>query len=271
MPGEITFCSFEDGMKFSLGYSKGRESPQWDLIRNLYREYLQGSRQTPRIPKILHQIWLGSDLAGQYKTLVKSLLELHPSWEYRLWTDTDIPFDFPNRELFDRCANPGQKSDILRYAILERFGGIYLDMDFMAVRPMDPLCGIEFFAGVTYDKEPQLANGLIGCAPSHPLIKKIASFEHGFKSSDGLDVMKSTGPDYFTKMFFSSSSLHCGAVAFPNTFFYPFPNFPHDRILGEYPERYFGKDTFCCHLWHCSWLKRHRATFRERICQFFHV
>jgi inositol phosphorylceramide mannosyltransferase catalytic subunit len=262
---------FDHGMRFSSAYRQPLQIERWALLKERFRDFLACPPGKTKIPKILHKIWLGSELPEQYDGMIEALRKLHPHWEYRLWTDRNIDFPLRNQCQFDRCTNMGQKSDILRYEILDRFGGIYLDMDFMAVRPMDPLCGIEFFAGVTYDKEPQLANGLIGCAPSHPLIKKIASFEHGFKSSDGLDVMKSTGPDYFTKMFFSSSSLHCGAVAFPNTFFYPFPNFPHDRILGEYPERYFGKDTFCCHLWHCSWLKRHRATFRERICQFFHV
>jgi inositol phosphorylceramide mannosyltransferase catalytic subunit len=271
MPGQPNFSSFEEGMKFSQAYREGHTSPEWECVRNLYEDFRQGTNQTPRIPKILHQIWLGGELPSQYRSLVKSLRDLHPSWEYRFWGDADITFDFSKRTLFDQCTNPGQKSDILRYAILERFGGIYLDMDFIAVRPLDALRGADFFAGITYDAAPQLANGLIGCTPSHPLMQKISQIDGVPESADMPGVMQSTGPDYFTKMFFNSESLHTGAVAFPNTFFYPFPNFPHDRVRGGKPEAYFGEDTFCCHLWHCSWLKTRKPTLWEKIGSFFHA
>jgi mannosyltransferase OCH1-like enzyme len=40
---------------------------------------------------------------------------------------------------FDRASNFGEKSDIWRYEILFRLGGVYVDTDFECVRPFDSL------------------------------------------------------------------------------------------------------------------------------------
>ena len=41
-----------------------------------------------KIPKIIHQIWVGGKKIPQkYKKLIKTVKDVHPDWEYKLWTN----------------------------------------------------------------------------------------------------------------------------------------------------------------------------------------
>jgi inositol phosphorylceramide mannosyltransferase catalytic subunit len=89
---------------------------------------------------------------------------MHPDWEIKLWTDADIAeLAFENQQAFDSAANYGEKSDILRYELLERFGGVYADCDFVSLRSLDEIVSkLEFFAGLSNVGAVELNNGLIG-------------------------------------------------------------------------------------------------------------
>jgi mannosyltransferase OCH1-like enzyme len=54
-----------------------------------------------KIPRKIHQILLGSPVPERYKKWQKTWMSLHPDWEYKLWTDADIPsFTMQNKDLF---------------------------------------------------------------------------------------------------------------------------------------------------------------------------
>ena len=54
----------------------------------------EASTQT-KIPKIIHQIWIG-DKSKQPVELMKTWETMNPTWEYKLWTEENIP------ELFNK-------------------------------------------------------------------------------------------------------------------------------------------------------------------------
>jgi hypothetical protein len=85
--------------------------------------------------------------------------------------------------------------------------------------------------------------------------------------------MGKTGPDYFTSMAFSHWPERASSVILPNTSFYPFPNFPRDRTLGPDFSSYLAPESFCCHLWHCSWLKKKNkpSGFLTRLKRLIHA
>ena len=46
---------------------------------------------TPIIPKIMHQIWIGgTPLPPLYEHYLKECKLLHPDWEFKLWSDEGI-------------------------------------------------------------------------------------------------------------------------------------------------------------------------------------
>jgi mannosyltransferase OCH1-like enzyme len=69
-----------------------------------------------KIPKIVHFIWLGPKPLPSYgQCCIQSFLTLHPSWNYKMWTDHDIEGlkgttsspGFMNYDLFQAAANYG--------------------------------------------------------------------------------------------------------------------------------------------------------------------
>lgn len=134
------------------------------------------------IPKKIHQIWLGGPIPDKIKTLQQTWIELHPDWEFKVWSEADLEeFDLVNKESFNNAANYGEKANVWRYEILYRFGGLYVDVDFECLKPFDLLhhwC--DFYTGIhelnwlcRREKGDKLncCNALIGARAGHPFMK----------------------------------------------------------------------------------------------------
>ena len=84
------------------------------------------------IPKIIHQIWLGPKKPPQWciDSWKINYINSNPDWEYKLWTEKEInDFKLINENIYDKEPTYRGKSDIARYEILFREGGIFLDAD----------------------------------------------------------------------------------------------------------------------------------------------
>jgi mannosyltransferase OCH1-like enzyme len=103
------------------------------------------------IPKIIHQTYKNESIPAHWKGPQQSCLDLHPDYEYKLWTDKKArefiaaeyaPHLYPTcthsltasrypwfLETFDGYPYPIQRADAIRYFVLHHFGGIYIDLD----------------------------------------------------------------------------------------------------------------------------------------------
>lgn len=124
------------------------------------------------IPSIFHQIWLGADpYPDVYADYAQGWEELHPGWELRLWTEDSIPDDVPRREVYETLRNPSERSDILRYELLDRYGGLYLDCDLECTRSIEPLLeGADFVVAAQASGGADVA--LVAAAAGHPLLPR---------------------------------------------------------------------------------------------------
>jgi mannosyltransferase OCH1-like enzyme len=246
--------TFKDLMVSSSGYTQDKIlSSEWEIIEKLFDN--RSSVGASKIPKIIHQIWLGGNLDDNLLKCIESVKNANPGYNHMLWTDSTVEeFDFKNKDLFLKCKNKGQKSDILRYALLEKFGGIYLDTDFIGIKNFDSLLHNSFFTGVSYDNEPTLFNGLIGCEPNHNLIKDLNNFDGDISDYDGMAIIRTTGPWYLTrKLFRYVKKDNKDVIVMPVVYFYPFPNFNRDKIAGNEYKNYVTPETICVHLWDSRW------------------
>jgi len=244
--------SFADGMQLSSNYKNKDYPEKWSVLENLYTSFFD--HQSPHIiPKIIHQIWLGSPLPDQLSSLIDTVKHCNADYKHMLWTDKDVEsFDFKNKELFYSTPNFGQRSDILRYAILEKMGGIYLDTDFYCHKSFDSLLSAELFAGLAYSKFPEIFNGLIGSTPGNKLIVELNEIEK-LRWKSGMDIIDTTGPYFFTRKFFKHAHTELKLLPLPVEYFYPFPNFDVDKIHGSEASKYTTPQTICTHLWHSLW------------------
>ena len=121
-----------------------------------------------RIPKVFHQIWFGGPMPDAYLAFAKTWRHFHAEWAFRLWTEENL-FPLELQAYFDTAEEFCQKSDIARYEVLWRFGGIYLDCDFECIKSIEPLLDeVDAFLG--YEDPVSVNNAIIGAVPRHPAL-----------------------------------------------------------------------------------------------------
>ena len=240
-------------MKISTNYALREDLDFWNILNECFNNNIKLTSQQ-QIPKYIHQIWLGEKMPTELLHLTNTVKQCNPNYNYKLWTDNDISMfcDKTKQQLYS-TPNLGQQSDILRYAILEKYGGIYLDTDFICHRSFDSLLHVDFFIGIAYDKTPTLFNGLIGTTPSNKLIKSINNISE-ISFNDSMSIMRSTGPFHITDKIKGNYKAVEKFLPLPVTYFYPFPNFSQDRTYGNDYTKYIKQETICTHLWHSRWM-----------------
>ena len=220
-----------------------------------------------KIPKILHFVWLGSQVPGRLKKFIASWIDKHPDWTYKIWKDDDAQeFGLENIKAFNANKNFGFKSDLFRYEILYRHGGIYLDCDFLCLDSLDFIHdNISFYA--CFFQNSIVANGLIGSVANHPILHKcIYEFNKNLvitQPNEDIKIQIESGPAYFTRKIFDylkTDGDDQDIVIFPTNYFFSFDptkknqfwkgNITLANSLASLPEEAIG-----VHYWATSWVK----------------
>jgi hypothetical protein len=195
------------------------------------------------IPKLIHRIWLGgADPPPQVVQFGESWREHHPGWRMRLWTDRRLPMGF-DRAALARCGNTAERSDVLRYALLSRYGGIYADTDVECLRPLDPLIeNVQAFAG--FEDAGRVGTAILGSTPGHPAFDTLAH-EVALNAGRGTQP-EATGPPFLTRVL----REHPEVMVFPREVFYPYRWDERHLAGGPFPAAY------AVHHWSATWVKR---------------
>lgn len=267
---DFSFIEFTQGCKELLQHYNVKQlsGPSWNLLKQQYhqaQEFLQNKNSlttTLPIPHLIHFIWVGpKPLPKDFERFLQSWRTKHPDWQIILWRDRDIlKFRLKNYVAFRKAKNYGEKSDIARYEILYRMGGLYVDTDFECLRNFEELHHhFELYTGISYDLTGNLFNGLIGSIPGHPIlqycIEKIGKIDWNkvTYNGSGHEILQRTGPLLFTEAFFAHASTSLATVALPPIYFYPWPNFPECRRHAIHYIQ--NTEAYAVHHWHTSWLK----------------
>lgn len=239
----------------------------WEIFKPLYDEHILNNYVHdvhPRIPKIIHHIWLGSPLPEKFARYRKTWQKMHPDWTFMLWDDAAVAkLGLINVRPYCAAKNYGEKSDILRYEILYRFGGLYVDTDFECLQPFDALHhSCDFYAG-SYPHPGGgsfwIINALIGSCSGHPILKRcIEGIQQSRDRSDNSSaaVMERTGPSFFlraiTEAIVQGDAIQ-KTVIFPATFFYPLPTVCRSYKSRNQIIHFMGPESLAVHHWAASW------------------
>lgn len=253
--------TFEILMRKSYDFSQiiYDNSWKWQLLQKLYNENFVNvdERNYDNLPKKIHQIWLGSPIPDKYAKWGEGWKSFHPDWEYKLWTDEDVPeLNLSNQMVYDSISNYGAKSDILRYNILDQFGGIYVDTDFECLKSFESLCYVDFLIGAGYTREVQLYVGIIGSVPHHPIIEQmVREINCVSKEEVSKNILRATSAYFFTRNFFEViKQYEKGVLALPPDYLYPFPNEKGHHLRDG--RKYIKKCSYAVHHWEIAWLKK---------------
>jgi inositol phosphorylceramide mannosyltransferase catalytic subunit len=193
---------------------------------------------------------------AKYDRWRSSWLKYNPDFKYTLWDEHAIlKLGMKNEFAFKKTKNLGAKSDLARYEILNRFGGIYVDTDFECLQPLkENLLTLDFFCGQVFSNEPELANGIMGSVPSSIFTTLIIdSLREPLHSDDPMTILKGVGSQKITEIYFNNIELMVNSVVFPSDFFYPWPNFSRLDHLNRY--RYSTPVSQAVHHWEVSWAR----------------
>lgn len=147
------------------------------------------------IEKIFHRIWFGGKpMPFHFQKWGESWMKKHPAWTMKLWTEDEVKY-FTNVDLLPKCSTLAMRSDLMRYAILYREGGVYLDTDMECVKNIDMLIqGTDFFA--VWERSPILSNAIFGAAPKSKIMQSLVwSSRAEFKP----EPWNAMGPEFFTR------------------------------------------------------------------------
>jgi len=215
----------------------------------------------PKIPKIIHVIWLNGKIDDvgfpeDLKKYIITWIEKHQGngWKFKLWTDADVAqITLDNQDLYDEATNYGVKSDILKYEIIYRYGGVYVDVDFECLKKLDLLhhC-YDFYVGIQpLDTQYlQLGAALFAAKPGHPILKHtIDTMPKNYRTHKGAPAR--TGPIHFTRAFFASADKTDSIdIAFPASYFYPFGGYEKDPDRQKWEQL----GAFAIHWWGKTWM-----------------
>lgn len=268
---EINYISFDRSMQMSKytqsisNTKKGVGVDGVDLYLALRKLYAKNNlskikpSETLRIPKIIHVIWINGKIQDcsvpkELKKYIDTWKDMHPDWEYKLWTDADVEkIKLHNQDLYDDAKNFGMKSDILRYEIVYKYGGVYVDTDLECLKPLDRLhYTYDFYIGT----EPldsrflQIGSAILGARPGHPVLKHIIqTMRTSYKKHKG--APDQTGPKHFTRAFFDIiDTLGPNDIVFPCSYFYPLG--VRDKNIDR--DRWKNMGAYAVHWWGKTWL-----------------
>lgn len=132
------------------------------------------------VEKNIHQIWVGDfKIPHREAFLAERLRELHPEYNYRLWTDEEVKLeiDFLPEKVklwYDRFyANKNYVfcADLLRVYLIYKYGGFYLDIDFDIKERLDPFFVQDGCLFYHNDTDFTIPNNLICMKSSSPILK----------------------------------------------------------------------------------------------------
>ena len=163
------------------------------------------------IPKLIHQTAKTSELPIDCRAYVAKLKTLHPDWKYQLWTDDDnlafVKEEFPDfLDTFQAYPRNIMRADVIRYLIMYRLGGFYLDTDYEMLKAFD-LCENEIVLcwepnPQSPDKPLKIANAIFASSPGHPFFGMlIDQLKRDATPSQTADVEMTTGPGFVTRVF----------------------------------------------------------------------
>ena len=208
------------------------------------------------IPREIHYIWMGKK--PMHPLMVSWRQEwqrLHQDWKIRVWTEgrniAELVCDNENMfsrfaNMLFRCCHLSQASNIWRYDLLERIGGLYLDTDFEPVKNIEPIVSdLLAFAGMadidlTVRMETTAACSLIGCTPHHPWLRDLVE---NIKSRDPAEH-RSLGFPYFNMV----TQRHPEVHLFDPVVFY--------SSLWSHPGKYkepIPARAYAVHRWSGKW------------------
>ena len=236
-------------------------------------------------PKILHQTWQSYEMPSPIAMCVESMRRVNPGWEHRFTTDADWSAAMNGHEIIDwkslqRFPTGILKADVFRCVVLYENGGIYSDVDMLALRPLDSLLQAAMESGLVaedtemilttdhrvhcqtlYGNAEILMNNFMVARPKARFLKIFLEHLHslvkdGFQGNT--EPVSRTGPIALTRLVEEHGGVEKLKIAvIPYFWINPLPDMTLSFHGKEWYEQILKDGSwrarFCPYLVHCWW------------------
>jgi len=251
---------------------------------DLMAEHDDVSESNGDIPRILHIVYVTDGLAvnvhdgsqtdvwpPDVRRNIDNWRKLHPAWKIKLWDNAAVRQEFPDLlPLLLQIHTMSWISNLVRYQVLERFGGVYLDTDIVPIRALDNLCRrLQNFTVcekpaanrfLTSEDEYRIQdcvlvnNCIIGSVKHHPALQDVIATSVANTAKELSEhpgdryKLTTTGPPVWT----TSVQRHDFAVLHPSLFF---PCSWNDKSKCQVDHFANESHVYGMHQWKMSWLE----------------
>ena len=140
------------------------------------------------IPKIIHQVWEGKSepLPKHLLVLSETWKTFNPQWEYWLWSYDlmeELVFQqFPDfLDTYHNFPKGVQRWDAIRYMILYTYGGLYVDLDYECIEPIEKILNNKICCfgmeppehSANFQVDHLIGNAFMAAKPYQPFFKHI--------------------------------------------------------------------------------------------------
>lgn len=222
------------------------------------------------IPKIIHYCWFGGDKPEEFLKYINGWKKLCPDYEIIEWNENNLDIQ---KHPFAKAAYKEKKwafvSDYVRFFVLHKYGGIYLDTDIELIKRLDSLLDNKAFVGFEVHG---VATGVIGSEPGNPIIYEIlkAYDRTNFYLDNGkLNLL--TSPDYFTNEILKDGFVRenrtqqlQNIIVYPSEYFYPYSTMTFETNITN--------NTYAIHHYAGTWLDKktkYQIDVQKKIIRFF--
>jgi GT2 family glycosyltransferase len=180
-----------------------------------------------KIPKIIHQIWIGPK--PRPSRFMDTWSNKNPDFEYIFWNEEEFKkrgITFECQDKIDSMSEINGKADIIRWELLWKYGGVFLDADSICIEPIDDiLMNTPAFAGYENENVRQglVATGTMGFPPEHPLCREAIEWikeNHVSFEKTRQRAWYNVGPGLLTRLL--STNKYPEFKVFPSHYFLPF-------------------------------------------------
>ncbi len=216
------------------------------------------------IPHILHLCWFGK---GKYPELVQMCIEswkrVLPDYRIMVWNEDTFDvqcIDYTKEAYYQRKW--AFVSDYVRLAVLEQYGGVYMDTDLEVIRDFSNILDKHRFVSSTLEGG-LITAGFIAAEPHHPFIVTLKKkYEDGyFQRHDG-SIEFCMNPLLFTKVAMDMYGFIVGQAAndrnddfaiYPLEYFMPYRKTLFSKTPYSHSNYVVTENTYTIHHDMGSW------------------
>ena len=221
------------------------------------------------IPKIIHYIWLGGKpLPKIAEKCIASWKKYCPDYEIKRWDESNLNI---NQYKYAKDAYDAKRyafaSDVMRFDVLYKYGGVYVDIDVEILNKIDDLLNNKSFTG--FEKTDIVAPGLIyGANQGDDLCKQMLEYYSNANFAQDIDNGE-TVCTIFTKMLKKYGLvLNGGTQVLPQITVYSREWFCPINVITN--RKKITKNTRTIHWYNASWYTP-KQKFKHGVKVFFNI